>query len=423
MLSLPRESHALNLCSIRYCYTTMPLRELPLTTPNAELLPEDVPVASSSGDDNIQRFCHSFDGYDYWGDADICHKIGSDVEKEIESGRSPRYFSLARLRTLLFFAARRLHWADTFLDSELFDKVADAIREKLVQGDENGESMADRMCLFNRALCQQMVERTNQLSEADEVSAPLLIKIPALYESARIRVVMIGQETNGWGDSGPSTPGPSTLATMQKQPTEETALFLEDLYEKFLNERKGKPSRRPFFQGINQLMGQLGNRQSYVWTNLFPSDHGNKPPQGEMREWLLDFRVLAAQISILEPNVVIFLTGPNRDDVVQKLFKGATFTALRDKRRSQLAKISGAAGLPAASYRTYHPAYLRRSKQWELLDIITKDILGNPHHWNLYGPDENQPDKPPLTGRKSRFVDDSLNFLTLGPRRDADQKG
>ena len=142
---------------------------------------------------------------------------------------------------------------------------------------------------------------------------------------------------------------------MRERPVAETVEFLEGIYDKWLNDRKSDPGKRPFYQGIKRVIKHLGV-VDYLWSNVLPCDHDKKPPQDALRDWLLRFHVLSAQISILQPTAVLFLSGPYRDNVIRQLFGDVEFKPFKDKMVSQLAKLSGVAKLPSETYRTYHPA-------------------------------------------------------------------
>ncbi len=393
----------------------MPLRDAPLPTPDVELTPSDVPAEVTGHNDAVVKaFCQSFDGYGYWGSAEVCGRIGRQIERELGAGQSPRDLSLTRLRTYAFFVDRRSHMADAGIDYERLGVVFAAIAEKLGRGDgDHAETMIERMGLLNRALLAELVERMEELPAAAELSAPLLLRVPAGYPYARVKVLVVGQETSGWGPKGMTT-----VAELAGRPVEEIANGLEKLYDDFLGARKAKPGGRPFFRGVKRILGYVG-QLDYAWSNVWPCDQGRKPPQDQqLKQWLLGLRVLAAQVRILEPSVVIFLTGPTRDEVIKELFSGATFEPLRDQAINKLARVTGADALPVSTYRTYHPKHLRLAKQWTLLDLIGNDIIDDPRAWDLHGPDEppKATSKPALPPRKGRFVDDGLKFIALSPR-------
>jgi hypothetical protein len=71
------------------------------------------------------------------------------------------------------------------------------------------------------------------------------------------------------------------------------------------------------------------------------------------------FRVIPDEMSILKPNVVLFLSGPHYDDVIHENFGEVGYAPLPPYKERQLAKFS-IPEIPSIelAFRTYHPCYL-----------------------------------------------------------------
>ncbi len=94
------------------------------------------------------------------------------------------------------------------------------------------------------------------------------------------------------------------------------------------------------------------------------------------RQPILDWQrgCLSGEIQVLAPTSVLFLTGPQYDEVLRDEFPLASFERVPNQDARQVARVRHER-LPAASFRTYHPGYLRRSGKWlllkELADLLT----------------------------------------------------
>lgn len=79
------------------------------------------------------------------------------------------------------------------------------------------------------------------------------------------------------------------------------------------------------------------------------------------------------EIRLTKPDVVLFFTGPNYDDLLLNVFDDIQFRSVSDKSCRQLAVVSSKY-LPEKSLRTYHPGYLWRidfnSYLNDILDVI-----------------------------------------------------
>ena len=136
--------------------------------------------------------------------------------------------------------------------------------------------------------------------------------------------------------------------------------------------------RSPFWRAFRHLLSRAKSDGSgdVLWTNLFRCSidggsviYGCQPAEVEA---ILTFQggLLRQEIRLLQPTTVLFFTGPLYDAALQSEFPGAEFVPLGDYLPRQLARIV-APDLPRATFRTYHPGYLARSRErWGWLDEI-----------------------------------------------------
>lgn len=173
-----------------------------------------------------------------------------------------------------------------------------------------------------------------------EMQGPFLIAPSDTYWSSALKVAFVGQETHGW----------SSVEDNREQMQEYVDFNLGERYY-----------ASPFWSVIRRLERSLtGSMFSSAWLNFNRFDQDGGAPSDENRRVLseLDF-ILIEELKIISPDVVIFLTGPSYDDRLFKLLLGGA-QAVDGFNERQLCRLNSGV-LPAKSFRTYHPNYLRRS--------------------------------------------------------------
>jgi hypothetical protein len=174
----------------------------------------------------------------------------------------------------------------------------------------------------------------------DELEGPFLIAPNDAYWSSATKVAFVGQETRGW----------ESWAEISEQMA---------VYKKFnLGERYFSS---PFWNVIEKLESKLtGSTLSSAWLNLNRYDQDGKPPSIGNQRILsdLDF-LLLDELKLVAPDIVIFFTGPKYDPRINGLLQGNQI-AIDGFSPRELCKIASPF-LPALTFRTYHPNFLRRS--------------------------------------------------------------
>ncbi len=204
--------------------------------------------------------------------------------------------------------------------------------------------------------------RAAELPGTPALSAPLVVELPPGYDTSRVRVMIVGQETFGWGES----------LDYNKKP-EETLETLKFWYRDF--DRGARYRATPFWQAAGQIYAALNpgsDARAFIWSNLYKLDVGGRRPSAEREKEIDDAHLLQLEVAEWKPQVVVFFTGPQYDDRLLRCFPGATITPLS----RALARVSHP-DLPSASFRTYHPKYLRLSRQWATLTAITSMCEGS----------------------------------------------
>jgi hypothetical protein len=188
-------------------------------------------------------------------------------------------------------------------------------------------------------------------------SSPHFLSVPEGYLRSGIKLMIVGQQTYGW-HQGVFSPTSTAVRTLMR------------CYDEF---DLGKNyTRSPFWQGAHRLFNLLnanGPSRSFLWSNLIKVDKGQDRPEYDVEESICRLRILEQEISITKPDAVVFFTGPNYDQRLIDTFDGVEFSA----HSPMLARLKHPL-LPRQTYRTYHPNYLRRSRNWGVLEVIARGI-------------------------------------------------
>jgi len=199
------------------------------------------------------------------------------------------------------------------------------------------------------------------LGEDKSISRPLLLKVPPEYEFAATRLLVIGQQTKGWGDH----PEESDVRPV---------LHLMELYERFAFALNYPAS--PFWQASHELYRRLNPGappRGFLWSNLVKVDQDERRPAGEIEEQVCQLGLVPAEVEIVRPRVVVFFTGRPYDARLSSTFAATRFFPLSN----HLARLEHPA-LPFHTYRSPHPNWLRRSGNWDVLSELAQEVLGRP---------------------------------------------
>ncbi|WP_051054226.1 hypothetical protein [Fibrella aestuarina] len=163
------------------------------------------------------------------------------------------------------------------------------------------------------------------------------------YASQPRPLLIVGQETNGWGEH---------LDDIAAQMAVYDGFAVGQRY-----------NAKPFWNMTRQVERLLGHApHSCAWANLSRFDIEGKRAQGEQAAVIATLdHLLLDEVRILTPKVCLFYTGPELDHRLQSVFTGLTYYPVDGYTPRQFARLSHPA-LPLLSFRTYHPRYLRQSR-------------------------------------------------------------
>lgn len=237
---------------------------------------------------------------------------------------------------------------------------------------------------LNRLYEQFKSSATLSSELAKRASPPLLLNVPEKWANATKRVLVVGQETLGWdfhpGDYFPELETPiMTFQDFQSTPNSVAALTAS--YRDFEFARHQPENyNSPFWRAYRSVRSSLGedvdgSETAVLWTNLFRMslDGGSVVENGSLEEATLireqGAALLRSEIQALAPSSVIFFTGPNYNEHLYAQFPGVELINLENyapEKTSMLKHFQ----LPLQTFRTYHPGYLVRSGQWDIISTI-----------------------------------------------------
>lgn len=198
----------------------------------------------------------------------------------------------------------------------------------------------------------------------EEPTNPLLLDVPEEYFLANCKILIFGQETNDWDGLFPH---PKNID------------HLLENYRAFYNTDCCFSYGGQFWNGVSSLkkaftekLTKSGKTQSIVWNNIIKIGKVNNKgtPNNQILKWQdAWFDVVSFEVSVLEPDIVIFFTGPHYDKFITRVFGDAIFERLNRRESRQLARVKSRF-LPEYAIRTYHPGYLWRNGFYEYIGEI-----------------------------------------------------
>lgn len=132
---------------------------------------------------------------------------------------------------------------------------------------------------------------------------------------------------------------------------------------------------------VNEIGGKLNRkeiRSYFVWAEIRKFSYWKpvkkpivyKKPSSRLNnkvQNLIDtkFNILEDEIRIINPDIVLFLTGPNYDDYIRTQLDGVKFYELENSgyKKRQFARVEHPVLEGRKAFRVYHPGYLNRIKR------------------------------------------------------------
>lgn len=217
---------------------------------------------------------------------------------------------------------------------------------------------------------------------AHRASAPLLLYPHSRWESAKVKLLVVGQETLRWRfePAKLGTEGEAIRTFKEFSAATDGVTSMWDLYRWYSLGRQDSTMNSPFWRGFRTLDAAVNTEpDSAMWTNLFKVNVNGSVMRNCTRAEIDKIQkaqngLLRHEIDVLSPDVIVFFTGPKYDSALRAEFADVEFAPFDRGQNSALPLSSlallRAPGLPAKTVRTYHPEYLQRSRQLSLLSEI-----------------------------------------------------
>ena len=210
------------------------------------------------------------------------------------------------------------------------------------------------------------IELDKENRKSEKGTNPLLLKVNDDYVDADIKIMFFGQETNMW--LGERNNG-AFLGEIQP---------VIDLYHGFYIDEFCYKYGGQFWNGISRLKKIISNKLpekkiGFLWNNVVKIGRCDKGFPTKINSLTNKyFNVIPNEIEITKPDIIIFLSGPNYDSEIRKIFGDFKTKAIGGYSTRQLCKIESA-NLPNA-FRTYDPNFLWRNGIDNFFNVIADEI-------------------------------------------------
>jgi len=207
---------------------------------------------------------------------------------------------------------------------------------------------------------------------AGKLSGLFLPVVDDAYLDSEVRVMLIGQETRGWGK------GLSTLA-VQDQTAQTLHTYVQaqmDVYRRFSSTAPGRSRFRQFHDRLHASLGvnAAPDRRAVFWCNLLClSLNGGSPRRASEIDAIaaISKKLLAIQFEVLCPDLVVFGTGHGYDKFLKDQI-GAYTTLTGLKPRHYWPFEVHAPRFKA--WRVRHPRRLTNDIKQELLRAVGREL-------------------------------------------------
>lgn len=192
---------------------------------------------------------------------------------------------------------------------------------------------------------------------------PYLLCASADYVDADFKIMVFGQETNGWGASCDHAASGAEVETLM------------EAYDAFV---KADGWRSPFWNLNRRLRNNLAERTSdrslgWIYNNVVKLGRVSRAGCDErIYQWMLQgFNVLRQEVEILQPDMLLCLSGPAYDHRLEALCGQFDVEEVAGGEALQLCRLRFKDVAMPVTYRCYHPGYLQRTGvYWDAIEML-----------------------------------------------------
>lgn len=203
------------------------------------------------------------------------------------------------------------------------------------------------------------------------------------YTKADIKIMFFGKEPNSWekgADVG------DTMAVYED--------FLDDHYDVSVNGGSFNQGSNFFKVGINHIMAGVekillnypGKQVSMIWNEISKLSVQNSKGGGLVNAFTHSiereyFHVIPKEIEILQPDILIFFTGPGENNYYRYIIEEDNFTLIGEP--EQLADLNKYDIVKfhfkevKLAYKTWHPQTMKKGLREQVYQAILADIKEN----------------------------------------------
>lgn len=189
------------------------------------------------------------------------------------------------------------------------------------------------------------------------LTRPLLIQLKdeKRYEGSTLKVMVLGQETNGWAEGGIASDFTSSPQSTM------------NAYTNFFSDGEEVKWRGPFWNETKRFIAMLkqahyGKTIGYTYNNIVKIGKGQGagfPGEEAFKIELETFNVIEEEIKILQPNLMLFFTGSYDNRIEQQLGKFDLLPLADNRNVSRITfNKNFFEDYTPTAYRTYHPRQL-----------------------------------------------------------------
>ena len=215
-------------------------------------------------------------------------------------------------------------------------------------------------------------------------SAPLLVHPHHRWESSKIKLLVVGQETLRWQyEPECSGAGGETIKSFSDFcRAADGVAAMRSLYRIYALGRQYPKMNSPFWRGFRALDAALNPEvDSALWTNVFKVNVSGSVLKNCTRAEIAKLQraqrgLLRQEVAVLKPEVVVFFTGPRYDSAISAEFPDVEFRQFGGSQEPNIPlshlSLLRSSGLPFKTVRSYHPEYLQRSRRLGLISVIAQ---------------------------------------------------
>lgn len=209
----------------------------------------------------------------------------------------------------------------------------------------------------NEEIYDIVKSKNQELPDNQKAAYPLLIAVPEEYTKADVRLMVFGQETNGYG----------TYGDVECEHVVNDLLWEEEGYNWFFGEKRCYASSAPFFNTAKQLITSLqkkntGKQISYLWNEVIKMGLAGKTHPGTTSYWYDTIikphlnGLILKEIDLLKPDFLVFFSGPDYDRYIGDIFGNPEKKPVNGFSEREMCEFV----IPNVkkTFRTYHPNYL-----------------------------------------------------------------